>query len=256
MTNYKRIVVKVGSSILNQDNQIATTKMKNLVEFIAKIKNKNIEVILVSSGAVAFGYTKLQIDKKITSNKQVLASIGQPLLMTTYQKYFKSFDILCSQFLIEATVFDDDVRLKNAKDAISRSLKNSILPIINENDTTYTKELVFGDNDQLAGYVTKHFKADMLLVLSDIDGYYDKNPTTSHDAKLLKNIKKLDKTSLNDEHTPNSEFSTGGIVTKLKTASFLIKENIPMFLCSGFDLKDAKSYMFDSIHNKGTLFGK
>ncbi len=251
---YKRIVVKVGSSVLSSHGKIVDERFANLCYLINSLRQKSIEVIVVSSGAVAFGYVKLHIDKTITSNKQVLASIGQPLLMTTYQKHLRPFDILCSQFLLEATIFDDDMRLDNAKKAINTSLQNGVLPIINENDTTYTKELVFGDNDQLAGYVAKHFKADMLLILSDIDGYYDSNPNTNAQAKLLKYVSHIPEDCLQEKSSANTEFSTGGIVTKLKTASFLMSYDIPMFLCSGYDLSDATSYLLDGIHKRGTLF--
>jgi glutamate 5-kinase len=171
----QRIVLKVGSAVLTQNSKIAHRRLDNLVEFISNLKQKY-DVILVSSGAVAAGYTQVQLDKKIVSNKQALASIGQPLLMHTYRREFAKYDIVCSQVLLEATIFSDEKRLAHAKDAIDTLLNNGVVPIINENDVTAIEELVFGDNDQLAAYVTNYFDADMLTILTDIDGYYDLNP--------------------------------------------------------------------------------
>jgi len=249
----RRIVLKVGSAVLTQDNKIAHRRLDNLVAFIAKLQ-KIYEVILVSSGAVAAGYTLLSLDKRIVANKQALASIGQPLLMKTYKAEFEKYNILCSQVLIEATIFTDTVRLAHAKDAINTLLKNQVIPIINENDVTAIEELVFGDNDQLAAYVTHYFDCDLLTILTDIDGFYDKNPHENSDAKLHKIVNTIDNEQLNQKHSANSEFATGGIVTKLKAADFLIQNHKEMFLTSGFDLSDAKEYLLEDIHNNGTLF--
>lgn len=251
----KRLVLKVGSAVLTQNGKIAHRRLDNLVEFISSLKEKY-EVILVSSGAVAAGYTLLQLDKKIVSNKQALASIGQPLLMGTYKTEFKKYDIISSQVLLEATIFKDDSRLKHARDAINTLLKNGVVPIINENDVTAIEELVFGDNDQLAAYIAHYFDADLLTILTDIDGYYDKNPHIDKDAKLQKFVNFIDEKELEAKHSANSEFATGGIVTKLKAADFLIKNNKKMFLTSGFDLTYAKKYLLNNNHEKGTLFIK
>ncbi len=249
----RRIVLKVGSAVLTQDGKIAHRRLDNLVEFIASLQKKY-EVILVSSGAVAAGYTLLNLDKKIVSNKQALASIGQPLLMHTYRTEFAKYDIICSQVLIEATIFTDEKRLQHSKDAINKLLENKVIPIINENDVTAIEELVFGDNDQLAAYVTHHFDCELLTILTDIDGFYDKNPHENSDAKLQKIVHSIDSELLQQKHSANSEFATGGIVTKLKAADFLIQNNKKMFLTSGFDLHCAKEYLLENIHNNGTLF--
>ena len=254
-----RIVIKVGSAVLTDTstNTLAYDRMRNLVEFIATLKKeKNLEIILVSSGAVAAGYTLLKLDKNIIQNRQALASLGQPLLLDTYRKKFNYFSLLCSQILLEASVFKDEKRLNNSIATINTLLKNNITPIINENDTTATEELVFGDNDQLAAFVTYYFNANLLVILSDINGYYDKNPSEFEDAKLLKNINKIDKNELNCEYNANNNFATGGIVTKLKAAYFLLERNIPMFLSSGFDLKDVKEFLLNDNHLGGTLFIK
>ena len=251
----KRLVIKVGTAVLTQDGQLALERMDNLVNLISKLKNeKNLQVILVSSGAVGAGFTSLKLDKKIVANKQALAAIGQPLLLKHYKKRFKQHNIVCAQMLFIADDFDSRKRSKNAQNVMEILLDNNILPIINENDVIATEELVFGDNDQLAAHVAYYFKADMLAILSDIDGYYNKNPREFSDAILQKNISQIDSSQLKMKHSANSEFATGGIVTKLKAADFLIKRDIPMYLSSGFDLTNAYDFLVDGNHKSGTIF--
>ncbi|MCK9337863.1 MAG: glutamate 5-kinase [Arcobacteraceae bacterium] len=251
----QRIVLKVGSAVLTQNGSLALERLENLVQFISELKTKY-EVILVTSGAVAAGYTALKLDKKVVANKQALASIGQPMLMKEYQKRFQTLNLICSQLLLTADDFDSRKRTIHAKNAIEILLGNNIIPIINENDVTATDELVFGDNDQLAAHVTFFFEADMLVILTDIDGYYDDNPHTNPNAILQKQVSKIEQQMLDMSHSPNNEFATGGIVTKLKAANFLLQRDKQMFLTSGFDLKYAKEYLIDGLHNRGTLFTK
>ena len=252
----KRLVIKVGTAVLTQDGELAYERMQNLVKLIATLKNeKNIDVILVSSGAVGAGYTSLKLDKSVLANKQTLAATGQPKLMKTYQEMFEEFGITVAQMLFIADDFDSRKRSKNAKNVMEILLKNKVLPIINENDVISTEELI-GDNDQLAAYVTHYFKADMLSILTDIDGYYNKNPREFNDAKILKVVNEISEEELNKKPTANSKFATGGIVTKLKAADFLMQKNIPMYLTSGFDLKNAYEFLVDNIHISGTIFKK
>jgi glutamate 5-kinase len=251
----KRIVVKVGSAVLTQDDSVALERMKALVDFLAELK-KNNEVILVSSGAVAAGYTKLQLDRSIIKNKQALASIGQPILMHKYAKKFESHDIIISQVLVTAANLNTLEEIQRVKNTVDTILSNGVIPIINENDATATEELEVGDNDQLSAYITKHTNSDMLIILSDIDAYYNKDPHKNRDAKVLKIVNSIDKCALEKEETPHGTFAIGGIVTKLKAANYLLASDIDMFLASGFDLSDVKSYMIDANHEGGTLFTK
>ncbi|MBN2782297.1 MAG: glutamate 5-kinase [Campylobacterales bacterium] len=249
----KRVVVKVGSAVLTQNSEISLERMGALVDFLAVLREQY-EVVLVSSGSVGAGYTKLKLDRKIIENKQALASIGQPILMNKYAQKFEKYDILTSQVLVTAAnlrINDDTRRIKNTIDTL---LKNRVLPILNENDATATDELVVGDNDQLSAYVTNHIDADMLIILSDIDGYYDKDPRKFLDAKVLKIVNEVPKDELDREATPHGDFATGGIVTKLKAAAYLLNNNKSMLLTSGFDLDDAKSFLIDKNHNGGTYF--
>lgn len=249
----KRLVLKVGSAVLTQDGKIAHKRLDRLVELIVELKEKY-DVILISSGAVAAGYTVLQLDRRDVKNKQALASIGQPLLLHTYSVEFRKYDMICSQVLLEASDFHDKTRLNHAKEAIDNLLKNNIVPIINENDVTAVEELVFGDNDQLAAYSANYFDADLLTILTDIDGYYDLNPHIHDNAKLLKEVNSIDPKELEAKHSANSEFATGGIVTKLKAADFLMKNGKQMFLTSGFDLTYARDYLLNGEHTRGTIF--
>jgi len=251
----KRIVVKVGSAVLTENAAIATERMQALVDFLAELKKDN-EVLLVSSGAVSAGYTALKLDRNILANKQALAAIGQPILMNKYAKKFAEYEIITSQVLVTAFNLNkegDNLRIRNT---VNTLLSNNVLPIINENDATSTEELEVGDNDQLSAYIAKHLNADLLIILSDIDAYYESDPRKNPDAKVLKIVYNITQEELDRDVTPNNVFATGGIVTKLKAASYLQKSNIDMFLASGYDLSDARDFTLNAIHNGGTLFTK
>lgn len=249
----KRLVIKVGSAVLTEQNHIARERMQALVNLIVELREKY-EVILVSSGAVAAGYTELKLDKKILANKQALASIGQPLLMHRYKKKFEIHNIITSQILVTASNFNTPVQVKIAEDAINTLIDHNVLPIINENDATSVDELVLGDNDQLSAYAAYYFNADLLVILSDIDAYYDSDPRKNSDAKAYKTVTSIQASELEVEVSPNNSFATGGIVTKLKAADFLLKREKKMFLASGFNLDCAKSFLLDDNHKGGTLF--
>ena len=250
----QRIVIKVGSHVLTQEGSIAKERMFALVEFIARLKENNYEVILVSSGAVSAGYTQLPLDRNILASRQALAAIGQPLLLKMYQEKFEKFGLLCAQVLLRADVFDSAEHMNHAKIAIDTLLEHNVVPIINENDTVSIEELVFGDNDRLSAHVAHYFEAKLLVILSDIDAFYDKDPNRHDDAKRRAVVTQILKVELEAEATPNNEFATGGIVTKLQSADFLMKHGRDMFLASGFDLSDVKSFLLDGEHEGGTLF--
>lgn len=230
----KRIVIKVGSSVLIDDGHIAYERMLNLVSLIVDLRKKN-EVILVTSGAVAAGFTAVQLNKFIPTSKKVLASVGQPILMTEDD-------------------FNSKPHTEIFQDIIKRIFKNDLLAIVNENDISTTPEQLFGDNDQLSAHVTHYSGGDLLVILSDIDGYYDSNPKDNPKAKLRKQVNELSKEELDQEFIPNSKFASGGIVTKLKAAQYIMENNLEMFLCNGFDLTSVRNYLLDDVHEKGTLF--
>ncbi len=247
----KRLVFKVGTATLYENGKLSS-RIDKIVELLSNL-NQKYEILLVSSGAVGAGYTRCKLDKTKLENKQALAAIGQPLLMREYKERFHKYGITVAQVLVTAADFDSRKRTYNAKKMINVLLENKIIPIINENDSVSVEEILFGDNDQLSAYVTYYFDADMLIILSDIDAYYNDNPKTNINAKPLKRVNKIENNLLIQECNPNNEFATGGIVTKLKAAKFLMDRNIPMFLTSGFDLSDVKSFL-NGVHKGGTLF--
>lgn len=251
----RRVVVKVGSAVLTENDAIALERMRELVSFLIELRKDN-EVILVSSGAVAAGYTELRLDRSVLQNKQALAAIGQPILMNKYSKKFGVHDVLTAQVLVTAANLQRDDEIQRIKDTVDTLLSNGVVPIINENDATSTKELVVGDNDQLSAYITKHTDSDLLIILSDIDAYYDSDPRKNHDAKILKIVDSINEEELEKEATPHGAFATGGILTKLKAANYLLGHNIDMVLTSGYDLSDIRSLMLENKHVGGTLFTK
>jgi len=248
----KRIVLKVGSSVLTEYDQIALERMRNLVSLIAELK-EHYEVILVSSGAVAAGNTIIKLQKGVIANK-ALASIGQPLLMSHYKKKFHHYNIPISQLLVTRDEFDSRSHTHVARETVDMLLANGIVPIVNENDAMVIGDAVVGDNDQLSALVTHYFNADLLVILSDIDGYYDDNPRENPEAKRLKEVRTIPESELQQAHSPNHAFATGGIVTKLKAADFLLKRGKKMFLSSGFELNVARAFLLEGTHTKGTLF--
>lgn len=249
----KRVVVKVGSAVLTENGAIALERMQSLVDFLAQLKSEY-EVILVSSGAVAGGFTKLQLDRSVLANKQALAAIGQPVLMQKYAKKFEKHNILTAQVLVTAKNLERDDDIVRVRNTVETLLDNGVLPIVNENDATATEELEVGDNDQLSAYIANHLGAQILVILSDIDAYYDKDPRKHSDAAPQKVVCEIAPQDLQKEVTPNNIFATGGIVTKLKAASYLLAHHKDTFLASGFDLGDVKSFMLDKQHVGGTLF--
>nr|WP_321268445.1 glutamate 5-kinase [uncultured Sulfurimonas sp.] len=248
-----RLVIKVGSAVLTDNNNIAKERMLNLVTLIAKLRAKY-AVVLVTSGAVAAGYSALKIDKTKQIGKKAIAATGQPILMTSYKKKFDIYNIDTAQILLTEDDFDSRKRTKMFQEIIDAHLSHDILPIVNENDITSTPEQLFGDNDQLSANVAHAINANILVILSDIDGYYDKNPQKYKDAKIFKVVTELPENALSDQSTPNNPFATGGIVTKLKAAEFMMKNNRKMFLTNGFNLKSAESFLLEGKHTLGTVF--
>lgn len=249
----KRIVIKVGSAVLTENNEIAKQRMLQLVSLVAELRQR-IDVILVTSGAVAAGYFALKLDKRNKIGKKALAAAGQPILMSSYKQKFDFYDIDTAQILLTEDDFDSRKRTKMFQEIIDAHLDNDILPIINENDITSTPEQLFGDNDQLSANVAYATDSELLVILSDIDGYYDKNPHEHDDAKLYKVLHSIEQSALDDVTTPNDPFATGGIVTKLKAADFMLRHDRKMFLCSGFDLSAATQFLLHGDHTLGTLF--
>jgi glutamate 5-kinase len=228
--------------------------MEALTSFIGEFFDNN-ELILVTSGAVAAGHSVVpSLSNKQTAQRQALAAVGQAVLMNRYAELFKPFGIHVAQILITKDDFENFSRSEHAKVAVNTLLQHKILPIINENDTVVIDELLRGDNDQLSAKVTYFFDAELLIILSDIDGYYDSNPKTNPNANMHTTIAAIAQEQLEQNATPSDQFATGGIVTKLKAADFLLKRGKKMFLASGFDLSAAREFLRSGQSQKGTLF--
>lgn len=213
----KRVVVKVGSSSLTSlHGEISSKKLEKLVEQIVRLKDEGHEVLLVSSGAVAAGYRKLGFMNRPDTlpEKQASASVGQGLLIEAYSKLFLSHGYIASQILITRSDFSDEKRYNNVRNTMNVLLKRGIIPIINENDTVTVKPTKFGDNDTLAAKVACLIDADVLTILSDIDGLYDANPRQTPNANLIREV---------NEITAEMEASAGDAGSDVGTAWYEIK---------------------------------
>lgn len=216
----KRIIIKIGSSLLVEDGCLRKKWLKNFIENIVELRKKKIEIVIVSSGAIALGRGFLKVlDKKLSlEEKQAAAAIGQIQLMSFYRDFFKEFDINVAQILLTASDCNSRQRYLNAKNTIDTLLKNNIIPIINENDTVAVDEIKIGDNDRLAARVSQMISADLLVLFSDIDGLYDKNPKTEKNAKLIPQVSKITKEIENMAGGAVSKVGTGGMITKVQAA--------------------------------------
>lgn len=251
--NKPRVVLKVGGSNISDGEIIKTAQIAKLANLIQSLHTRY-NVILVSSGATPTGHTRVKMDKRSMPNKQALASIGQPLLMQIYRDGFSAFGIEVAQVLLTKYNFDSKTQIQHAKDCIDTLLAHNVLPIINENDSTSVSEFI-GDNDRLGAYVAHSFDATILVILSDIDGYYDDNPTKNPNAKILPLITHIDSKDLQAPQSPNAEFATGGIVTKLIAAQYLIERGKSMFLSNGDKLEITQEFLLNGVQRSGTLFG-
>ncbi len=237
LRNSKRIVIKVGSSLIigNNSNLINTNFLTKLVTEIAKFKNSGKEILLVSSGALALGKKSLGVEKKKlkVSEKQAAASVGQVLLINAWKKAFLKYKKQCGQILL--THLDAEIRSSsiNARNTIEALIKLNSIPVINENDTIATQELRYGDNDQLAARVAQITSSDLLILLSDVDGLYTSNPKKDNNAKLVKYIKKITKTIEKSSENTSSSIAVGGMHTKIKAAKIALSSGCNMLITRG-----------------------
>lgn len=221
LDHVSHIVVKIGStSLCDQNGKLNKEKILKLIEQIAYIKRKGIKVTLVSSGAISAGMGVLQIDKKPKdiAAKQALAAIGQAHLMQIYEELFSLFKLKCAQVLLNHDDFDDRKRLMNLSNAMQSILDYDVIPIINENDTLAVDEIKVGDNDTLSSLILPVVDAQLLVLISDIDGLYDDNPHDHPHAQLISEVNGISDEIMEYAKDSNSQFGTGGMITKLKAA--------------------------------------
>ena len=231
----QRIVVKVGTSTLTYPNgSLNITRIENLVREISDLRNQGREVLLVSSGAIGTGANRMGLQEKPNTlpEKQALAAIGQGTLLHLYEKLFSEYNHIIAQMLLTREDLDDRLRYLNAVHALNAILKMNAIPIINENDTVAVDEIKFGDNDTLSSLVAAMVNADLLLILSDVDGLFDQDPNIYPDARLQAEIYEI--TSAMEEHskTKGTAFSTGGMYTKLKAAQISMTSGVPMVIAN------------------------
>lgn len=252
-----RIVIKVGTSTLAYDTyRINIRRVEALCKVLSDIHNMGHEVILVSSGAIAMGAGKLQLVERPTDmpTKQAAAAVGQCELMYIYDQLFGRYNHTVGQVLLTAADVHDDTRRQHFCDTINRLLSLWVIPVINENDTITTEEIRFGDNDTLAAIVAVNVQADVLIILSDIDGLYDADPRYHADAKLLRHVPQITPAiqSLAGQH--NSTLGTGGMVTKLNAARMCIDGGVEMIIANGSDPDNL--YAILDGQPIGTVFGE
>lgn len=253
--NIKRAVIKVGTSCLTYSTGKLNLKhIEELVRVISDLKNRGIEVVLVSSGAIGAGVGRLKLSEKPgdTQKKQALAAIGQVSLISIYDKFFSEYGHLSAQVLLTKNVLEDETRYKNAVNAFETMFEYEVIPIVNENDVISTYEIEFGDNDTLSAYVAKLVKADLLILLSDIDGFFDSNPAENKNAKLIPVINKITDDIISRAGGSGTRRGTGGMKTKLNAAEIAGEAGIDMIITNGARLEN----LYDIFDGKqtGTLF--
>ena len=231
-----RIVVKIGTSTLaHATGHLNIRRVEQLCKVISDIKNAGHEVIVVSSGAIGMGVGKLGLRErpKDIPTKQAAAAVGQCELMYTYDMLFGQYNHTVAQLLITGDDVENEQRHRNFSNTLNRLLELGAIPIINENDTVATSEIVIGDNDTLSAIVAESVQADKLVLLSDIDGLYTADPHKDPDAKLISVVNKLDESIYALAGVSSSTQGTGGMVTKLQAAKICMDCHCDMIIANG-----------------------
>ena len=251
-----RIVVKVGTSTLAYaTGRLNIQRVERMCRVLSDLKNAGHEIILVSSGAIAMGFGKLNLRERPHDmpTKQASAAVGQCELMYVYDKLFTEYNHTVAQLLITAPdIADGGSRKANFHNTMDRLLELGALPVINENDTISTEEIAVGDNDTLSAIVAATVSADLLVLLSDIDGLYDGDPRKNPDAKLIPTVETVDERIIALGGGSGSSLGTGGMATKITAAELCMDAGIPMMVANG----DKQGLLYDIVDGKevGTLF--
>ncbi len=257
ITKAKRVVIKVGtSSIAHSNGKLNFKKIRELAEVLTDLANSGKEIILVSSGAIGAGIGRMNLEKRPEelSMKQAVAAIGQAYLIQIYQKYFTEFNRVCAQILLTKDIVDDQMKKENVIRTFDSLLELGVIPIVNENDSVATDEIIgsnFSDNDNLSGIVAAVTGADLLIIISDIEGLR-KSVAGGLTDEIISTVEKIDDDIKKHVLTTKSELGTGGMDSKLKAANYLIKKGIDLVICSGADVK----ILYDILEGKevGTIF--
>lgn len=256
MTENKRIVIKVGTSTLtHKTGKLNIRKVEGLVKTIADLQNAGNEILLVSSGAMGLGMSKLGLSSKPSDipMKQACAAVGQCELMYMYDKLFSEYSLTVAQLLLTKYILDNDSR-KNVENAIKSLLSCGVIPIINENDTVAIDELELeiGENDSLSAIIACVAKADLLVILSDIDGLFDRDPNKNDNAKFISVVEKIDEKIENFASGTSSGLGTGGMTTKINAAKIANESGIDVIIMNGSNPENLYSLIDEK--QVGTIF--
>ena len=242
----KRIVVKIGSSSLQhpETGDLDYTKLDVLVRELCDMRNRGKDVVLVTSGAIAVGKKAVHLkesgqrEEKTIAEKQACAAVGQARLMMIYQKIFAEYNQVAAQILMTKNTIVDNLNRYNAHNTFSELFKLGVVPIVNENDTVATYEIEFGDNDSLSAIVAALVEADLLILLSDIDGLYTDDPRKNENAEFIQVVEELDYELMGmGKPSTGSDVGTGGMNTKLVAAKIATSSNIDMVIANSKDIK-------------------
>ena len=250
LKNSKIIVIKIGSSLLvDKSNKVRKKWLSSFANDIRRLKSKNKKIIIVSSGAIALGCKKMNYNKlNIKLDKsQAIASVGQIELMNLFSQTFSKFKLNISQILLTLEDTEERRRSINAKRTFENLFKLDYIPIVNENDTIATSEIKYGDNDRLASRVAQITNADTLILLSDVDGLFTKNPKIHKNAKLIKIVKDLNKDIKNVDIKGTTEFGSGGMNTKIEAAKICNLSGCNMVIANGLHLNPIS--LIEKKHN-------
>ena len=252
-----RIVVKIGTSTLaHASGHLNIRRVEQLCKILSDIKNSGHQLIMVSSGAIGMGVGKMGLRERPRDipTKQAAAAVGQCELMYVYDKLFSEYHHTVAQLLITGDDVGCEKRHVNFSNTLNRLLELGALPIINENDTIATDEIVIGDNDTLAAIVAKSVQADLLILLSDIDGLYTADPHNNPDAKLIPHVAKVDAEIMALAGVSSTNLGTGGMVTKLRAAEICLGCGCKMVIANGQN----PDLLYDILDGKqvGTLFSE
>ena len=255
IANKERIVVKVGTSSLSFPNgKMNYTRLERLAMVLSDLQSDGKEVIMVSSGSVGVGAGRLKMYEPPTGlvARQALAAVGQAELIRIYQKFFDEYNQMVAQVLLTRDGLEDETRQLNARNTINELLRMKIIPIINENDTVSTAEIQFGDNDNLSAKVAIMIEADLLIILSDVNGLYSGNPHTDPSATLISTVNHSDQTIEQYIHDSTSAYGTGGMATKIRAARLCMSHGVDTCIVNGEDPKNIFRFMCGK--DIGTLF--
>lgn len=253
--NVKRLVVKVGTSSLTYETgKMNIRRMIKLCSVIADLHNSGIDVVLVTSGAIGVGVGKLGLSEKPKDvpGRQAAATVGQCELMFMYDKFFGEYGQKIGQLLVTKSDFEDSERRLNLENTFQKLFQYGAIPIVNENDSVATEEIVFGDNDSLSAIVAKLIGADGLIILSDIDGLFNKNPSEYADARLITVVDEITDEIISLAGGAGTSRGTGGMVTKIHAAQIACDCGIPTVVMNGEAPQDI--YKLLDGRQCGTLF--